>query len=306
MQTANVTDEFTDDFDGNGVVEKPRVMLASFWRVIEVPNLIALDAPIVAICWQYWLSVTLSEKPKPLIHLLLFLTVWLVYIADRLLDCRRLDFQLDVPLRHQFANKWGWVLWPIWCGAFVFNGLLAILFVDSFLVIAGAILFSVVLFYGWVVHGRPTTGQWLPKEFFVAGLFSLGVCLPIFVSKNTLSTLVLTALLSWLFLLNCFCVAAAQRKSDQLQNIGSAIRLFPSLCSRIPLLAFLLVAAAMIANHADIVSYPITLAISISSVGLMLLSYAIDRANDWSKKTRYGLLADSALLSPLVVLVLYR
>jgi len=301
MQTANITDEFSR----TSVAAKPRVAMEWLWSMVEAPNLMALDAPIVAIVWQTWLSTSFLDQPIPLVHVLLFVTVWLIYIADRLLDCRRLDFQLEVTPRHQFVNKWRWTLWPIWFGTFIVNCILAVLLIDVFLVIAGAILFGTVLLYGWMVHGHRTVGQWLPKEFFVAGLFSLGVCLPILVVKITTSTLVLTTLLTWLFLLNCFCVAAAQHKSDGLQNVGSAIRLFPTLCARIPLLAFLLIASAIVANYAALVSFPITVAISISSIGLMVLAYLIDRNDDWRTRTRYALFADYALLSPPVGWILF-
>ena len=52
------------------------------------PNLLSLDAPILAVLWQDFLSHRYAVPLRLPGRLALFLTVWAIYVADRLLDSR--------------------------------------------------------------------------------------------------------------------------------------------------------------------------------------------------------------------------
>lgn len=64
------------------------------------PNVLSLDAPLVAIVWMYvfaWMwNVNYVE---PLLPIALGLVVWMVYAVDRLLDLK-IQHDRDFPLRH--------------------------------------------------------------------------------------------------------------------------------------------------------------------------------------------------------------
>jgi hypothetical protein len=51
-------------------------------------NLLSLDAPVVAVLWQDFLARCYPSMLRPAGRLMLGLTVWVIYLADRLLDVR--------------------------------------------------------------------------------------------------------------------------------------------------------------------------------------------------------------------------
>ena len=53
------------------------------------PNLLSLDAPLVAVLWQSFLAYRFSLPLRLSGCLALGLTVWSIYLLDRLLDARQ-------------------------------------------------------------------------------------------------------------------------------------------------------------------------------------------------------------------------
>lgn len=74
------------------------------------PNLISLDAPLVAVAWL-WIFARQWDAGglHPGVALLLAATVWIIYIADRWHDTRRRDAGM-LSARHQFHRAHGGVL----------------------------------------------------------------------------------------------------------------------------------------------------------------------------------------------------
>ncbi len=66
-----------------------------------LPNLLSLDAPIIAIIWQSLLANYASLPLRLTGRIVLGLTVWSIYIADRLLDVRQ-PAGLNESPRHRF------------------------------------------------------------------------------------------------------------------------------------------------------------------------------------------------------------
>ncbi len=64
-------------------------------------NLLSLDAPLVAIIWQDFLERCFPSVLRPAGRLTLGLTVWAIYLADRLIDTRY-PAQPDERSRHHF------------------------------------------------------------------------------------------------------------------------------------------------------------------------------------------------------------
>jgi hypothetical protein len=67
-------------------------------------NLLSLDAPIVAVVWQDFLARSYSTILYPAGRWMLGLTVWAIYLTDRLLDARNPDVGMDAP-RHFFYRR---------------------------------------------------------------------------------------------------------------------------------------------------------------------------------------------------------
>src|SRR5258705_13020409 len=68
------------------------------------PNLLSLDAPLVRVLWQASLAQRYAVPLRPAARVALFLTVWGIYIADRLLDVRHPAVTAE-PARHRFYRR---------------------------------------------------------------------------------------------------------------------------------------------------------------------------------------------------------
>ena len=68
------------------------------------PNILSLDAPLVALAW-FWMfkQIWLVKYHQPSLPWLLALTVWCIYVADRLMDSRGMrGTETTLALRHRF------------------------------------------------------------------------------------------------------------------------------------------------------------------------------------------------------------
>ena len=71
------------------------------------PNLLSLDAPLVALAW-FWIfkQVWLVRYHQPTLPWFLALAVWCIYVADRLMDSRGKRRESgSAPLRHRFHRQ---------------------------------------------------------------------------------------------------------------------------------------------------------------------------------------------------------
>ena len=69
------------------------------------PNILSLDAPLVALVWQDFIARCYPPAtPSPAARFALFLAVWAIYIADRLLDVRTPAPRREAP-RHRFYRQ---------------------------------------------------------------------------------------------------------------------------------------------------------------------------------------------------------
>ena len=74
-----------------------------FWLVL---NILSLDAPLVALVWQDFLARCYPSPLRPAGRWVLTLTVWAIYIADRLIDVRG-HAPANEPARHRFYRRHG-------------------------------------------------------------------------------------------------------------------------------------------------------------------------------------------------------
>lgn len=75
-----------------------------FWLI---PNLLSLDAPLVAVAWLYMFAKTWRADYLPWVaYISLGLVVWVIYATDRLLDASMRDGSLaTLAARHEFHRK---------------------------------------------------------------------------------------------------------------------------------------------------------------------------------------------------------
>lgn len=67
-------------------------------------NILSLDAPLIAVTWQAFLAQCYAVPLRPAGRVALFLAVWAIYIADRLLDARHPATTAEAA-RHRFYRK---------------------------------------------------------------------------------------------------------------------------------------------------------------------------------------------------------
>jgi hypothetical protein len=67
-------------------------------------NLLSLDAPVIALVWQDFLARCYPTTLHPTGRAVLGLTVWAIYLADRLLDIRHPAYALE-SVRHNFYRQ---------------------------------------------------------------------------------------------------------------------------------------------------------------------------------------------------------
>ena len=146
-----------------------------WWQWLTV---LSLDAPLVAVVWQALFARILGVGLGWYQHVLLGLTVWIVYAADRWIEGWRLSAETVQTQRHFFYIRWRWPVFGIGFAAIIFCAVLALTHLDRREWAAGFILVAPILVYllsHQLVHRHH---PWrVPKEICIACIFCLGTAL---------------------------------------------------------------------------------------------------------------------------------
>lgn len=140
------------------------------------PNLVGLDAPVVAVVWQWGLATAFAAAvPRPA-SVALFLTVWGVYLADRFLDADP-GRPVSPGDRHEFARRHRPAVGAVAAGVFAAAAVIAALLPRAYLAV-GAVVAAAAAGYFAAVHaiGR---GAGPMKELLVGFVFAAGVGIPL-------------------------------------------------------------------------------------------------------------------------------
>ncbi|MEO8269100.1 MAG: hypothetical protein ABI557_05235 [Aureliella sp.] len=219
------------------------------------PSLLSLDAVFVAVVWQQLLMRSFCSRSSTWPEMVsLTLSVWLIYVADRLLDAAKLDLAQPHTLRHRFYHRHRPLFLGLWCAVLVINTFVVVRYLPVEILRNGLVLGAAVLAYGASVHfsannstnrateplGKPRF-EWLclPKEIRVGTLFALGVSLTVWTQlsvslpssagsgSRTVSSLctlaAATCAIAVLFSCNCVLVARFERAIDQAQSFPSIV-----------------------------------------------------------------------------------
>ncbi len=275
-------------------------------------HLLSLDAPTVTLLWTLF-TARIAQVPLPTpVAIAIFLAVWILYAADRLLDAAHLDpAHSDVPSttlepRHSFHHRHRKAFMAAIGAA---SPTLAWLIPrlpssDQRLFLAEAIPLAA---YFLLIHAPSTARNQrpLPKELLVGPFFAAATFIPTIAILPTLRiALVPHALLfTALCILNCLFIYSwenAHPKPDRAHWTTS--RAIPHL----PLLTLVFLAAAFVLILADhktspaLARYPI--ACALSALGLLLL----DRYRNRFSRLTLRAAADAALLTPLLLFPLAK
>jgi len=264
-------------------------------------NLLSLDAPLVAILWQALFAKEMDAPIHGPAFAALGLSVWFIYVSDRLLDalhqygCR--------ATRHRFYQR----NWVIFSGAAV-----VVLFalgvvcarLDPLVFRNGLILVAAVVAYFVLVHFVADAARrvW-PKELAVAVLFAIGTALATW-SRTGLShrfmilPIILFATLCWL---NCTAVEYWEWKDDRSGNSPSPHPVTLWLGSNLHAISFGIVLCGTVAFCWFPARLQLILAASLVSAATL---FCLDRNRERFSADAQRVLVDVTLLSPALFILI--
>jgi hypothetical protein len=244
------------------------------------PNLLSLDAPVVALLWQILFVRCFHGSLGMLPAVLLAMAVWLIYVADRTLDAWR--GTAEQP-RHAFYRRHWRAVFPVWMAALGTGGWLAWSRLPERLFFEGVAVASATGLYLAAVHLAPgllrRAGS---KESAVAVLFGLGASLAAWPGVQTGSDVLAIVLFSCLCWMNCAAIEDFEHGHELRRSVIAAAGLVA------------LTAACLLQHHRPILGSAETA----GALGLVLL----DKSRRHCSREALRVLADVVLLTPIVFL----
>jgi hypothetical protein len=158
------------------------------------PNLLSLDAPVIAALWQAAFASDVGVKLTLASRTALPLAVWLIYLVDRLLDTAN-GIPAKPTARHAFycAQRDGCYVLTLLVGLLL---CVSVWFLPLPVVENGMMVAGTVALYLLTVHiRRGKWRRWLPKEAAVGLIFGIGTTLAPFTWASNSGRLVFPALI---------------------------------------------------------------------------------------------------------------
>jgi len=171
------------------------------------PNVLAIDAALIAVFWQAALAAAMDLPLSMVAHLVLGLSVWLTYTADRLFDVAQRDASTLFSARHRFVKRQHVRLWRIGALALIVNLVAATQLTGTQLKQGGGLLLFCLLY---TFLNQKLSRRFFPKELCVALIYAAGVA--ILLPQPPPITFV--ALFSYLCLLNCLVIGKKESRVD--------------------------------------------------------------------------------------------
>ncbi len=266
--------------------------------------ILSLDAPAVALAWQGMFARVASARLAGHHVVLLGLSVWLAYSADRWIEGWRLTVETVSTQRHYFFLRWRWPAFGVWLAVLVFGvGLALVRFTAREWVVSLGLLAAtlVYLLSHQLLHRE---NPWrVPKELCVAAIIALGAALyPAISDGARMAALAGPVLLLFLLgLANCLLISDWEREVDALHRQTSLALQFAQvrhLARWLPVGIALLGLAQALASTGAVRQAAWC---GTASAALLAVIAQLQTRLGWE---RARVLADAALLTPLVLLAL--
>lgn len=266
-------------------------------------NILCLDAPVVAITWQWLFARALGLPLSAATIGALFLTAWLIYLADRLADTFKLYPAREISSRHLFCARYrrAWITAMVLltaCDAWLLTHHL-----DPRVVKFGATVGTLAFLYFLLNYTAGRVWRALPvKEVTIGALFAAGTVTALLPQIPTtdgplLLTLVLFAALC---ALNCISIAFWERRIDEAQSRESLGTTWPRGARYLVPGAICIAMSAVLASRWSV---PLALIDSCIALSAVLLA-ALHSLRDFMPRDDRTAFADLVLLTPLVMMVL--
>ena len=268
-------------------------------------NLLSLDAPTVVCLWALFFANALRIPFPVLESTLLTVTVWIIYVSDRMLDALLPSPDLAHSDRHNFHARHSYAVLAALLPITAATIWISLTRLSSQTRAVGLVMCGAVSFYFLAIHVVPDrVVRWFPKELFVGAMFAAGATIPAWTHAAESRKVLIPAavLFAGLCGLNCIAIECWEHHRGKRQWEKTPYWLIQLADSRIKqIAATLLVGAGFIgafglhnAGQAELVGA--------SAVSLSLIAALDWRSNDFSPQV-LRVLADAALLTPAIFLL---
>ncbi len=280
------------------------------YRVLELWHLLSLDAPTVAVVWLLFIALASGQNPGVATPTALFLAVWILYAADRLLDAQSLTKPAaaawarttlselpELEFRHHFHHRHrSRFLLVLVLATTLLAFTLAHLPVPIFE--AESLLALLLLPWLLTIH-RLSSRRPLPKEFPVGNFFAAAVSLPALVRSPSLLPALLpgAALFAGVCTLNCLLLFAWEHPHDRTCAHPAtcwAVNRLPALALGLLLLATATAILFPLFSSSGLRAVPLACALSTA------LLVGLHSVRGHVEALRLRALADLVLLTPLL------
>jgi len=279
----------------------PRASAKSATRVSPLLwlNLVCLDAPLVAVSWQWLFALTFHVESSYASRAALFLTAWSIYLADRIVDTFTLDPARPTSFRHRFCRRYR-RLFIFWLAFLVVSDAWLIWrHLEPRILPAGALVGGLAVLYLAVNFISGTIWRAVPlKELTIGFVFAFGTVAAVW--ANTLpaglSFIWAALLFGTLCSFNCICIAAWERGIDEAQGKTSIATRWPRIGR------YVRVAGILLALLAFAAVAPGCLGIALCVGAGALLLVLVDGRRSLEPDARTAL-ADLVLLTPVLAML---
>jgi hypothetical protein len=284
-------------------VDSPDSVRPRWWQWFII---LSIDAPAVALVWQAMFARIAGVQLGCAPAIVLGLSVWLAYTADRWIEGWRLpDEQTKTP-RHRFYQQQRWPMAFLWLVVLAGDVTVAFTGLTTSELLSGWVLLVPVLAYllsHQLVHRN---SRWrAPKELCVAALLAAGAALfPLDRAPHAARLLApALGLFALLCFVNCVLISVWEREVDAIQGQTSLAQQFRAATEWSHTLPWMVALIALIFALSE-TGAPRAAAASACGSGVLLwLIHRYEPKLGW-KLSR--LLADAALLTPILPLLVER
>jgi hypothetical protein len=254
------------------------------------PNILSLDAPLIAVTWQAFIAQRYEVPLHPAGRVALFLAVWAIYIADRLLDVRHPATKAE-SARHHFYRRHRRFATVLLAALLAAALVIAVIWLRPAVLRNGLVPLAAVVVY---LAALNFSRFQIAKELVVAFVFTAGTFLVAW-TNDPFSPLSLLAPATAFFLLCLANLAAIEKWEWEELRVGAEP---PHVTTRALVLTVRiwvpLLALASLSRARD----PLYLAIGISAAAIGALLFTAP----WLRIGARRALVDAALFTPLLFL----
>ncbi len=207
-------------------------------------NLVCLDAPLVAVAWQWLFGRAFALEIENEARAALFLTAWLIYLVDRFVDSLALDVAPENSLRQMFCARHRNVCSVVIVVVAAADACLVWRRLDVEIFRAGLVVGLLAVAY-LTLNRFGRLWRVVPiKEIAIGSVFALGATLVPLVRIGTMNDDFFRAFFPFAAVcsLNCISIAVWERRLDTAQGKWSIATHYPSTEKRVRFLAIVIAA----------------------------------------------------------------